>query len=131
VNQMDWNRKEQYSDVFQYFQKLIQLRKNHPAFRIKSAKEIQKYVNFCTQYKSGVVSYCIQGEEVGDPWEKIILIFNAQQNPVAIPLPEGTFQVVAKGNEINEAGIGEIISDEVKVEGISMSILVSSVKTEN
>jgi pullulanase len=128
---MDWNRKEQYSDVFQYFQKLIRLRKNHPAFRLTAAEEIIKHVNFCTQYKSGVVSYCIQGKEVGDPWEKIILIFNAQQNPVAIPLPEGTFQVVAKGNEINEAGIGEIISDEVKVEGISMMILAGSVKTEN
>jgi len=131
VNQMDWNRKEQYSDVFQYFQKLIRLRKNHPAFRLTAAEQIIKHVNFCTQYKSGVVSYCIQGKEVGDPWEKIILIFNAQQNPVSIPLPEGTFRVVAKGNEIDESGIGEILSDEVKVDGISMMILASSVKTEN
>ncbi len=131
VNQMDWNRKEQYSDVFQYFQKLIRLRKNHPAFRIKTADEIRKHVNFCTQYKLGVVSYCIQGKEVGDSWEKIILIFNAQQNPVTIPLPEGNYRFGAKGNEINESGISEIVSDEVKVEGVSMAILINSTKTEN
>jgi pullulanase len=122
---MDWNRKEQYSDVFQYFQKLIRLRKNHPAFRIKTADEIRKHVNFCTQYKLGVVSYCIQGKEVCDSWEKIIMVFNAQQNPVAIPLPKGNYRLVAKGNEINESGIGEIVSDELKAEGISMTILVN------
>jgi len=131
VNQMDWNRKEQYSDVFLYFQKLIQLRKNHPAFRIKTAGEISKHVNFCTQYQLGVVSYCIQGKEVGDSWSKIIMIFNAQNSAVSIPLPEGNYRFIAKGNEINESGIGEIVSDEVKAEGISMTILASSVKTEN
>jgi pullulanase len=125
VNQMDWNRKEQYYDVFQYFKKLIQLRKNHPAFRLSTAEKIIKHVNFCMQYKLGVVSYCIQGKEVGDPWEQIIMIFNAQNNLVEIPLPEGNYQFVAKGNEINELGIGEIVSDNIKVDGISMSILVT------
>ena len=31
VNQIDWDRKEKYADVFTYYQKLIQFRKNHPA----------------------------------------------------------------------------------------------------
>ncbi|HSO88965.1 MAG TPA: type I pullulanase, partial [Draconibacterium sp.] len=129
VNQMDWNRKEQYSDVFQYFQKLIRLRKNHPAFRIITAEQIRKHVNFCTQYKSGIVSYCIHGKEVGDSWEKIIMVFNAQQKPVSIPLPEGNYRLVAKGNEISESGIGESVSDEVKVEGISMAILINFIQS--
>lgn len=131
INKMDWDRKEQYSDVFHYFQKLIQLRKNHPAFRIKTADEIRKHVSFCSQYKLGVVSYCIQGKEVGDPWEKIIMVFNAQQNPVSIPLPEGIFQTVANGNEISEKGFGIFVTNEVIVEGISMMILADSVQTEN
>jgi pullulanase len=129
INLLDWDKKELYSDIFQYYQKLIQLRKNHPAFRIKTADEIRKYVNFCTQYKLGVVSYCIHGKEVGDSWKRIILIFNAQQNPVENTLPEGNYQVVAKGNEINESGIGEIVSNVVIVEGISMTILVSFIQS--
>ena len=131
VNQMDWNRKEQYSDVFQYFQKLIRLRKNHRAFRLTTAEQIIKHVNFCSQYKLGVVSYCIQGKEVGDSWEKIIIVFNAQNSPVSIPLPEGIFQIVANGNEISENGFGVFVTNEVIVDGISMMILASSVKTEN
>ena len=125
VNQIDWDRKEQYSDVFQYFQKLIRLRKKHPLFRINSAEEIRKHVNFCTQYQLGVVSYCIQGKEVGDSWDKIIVVFNAKTETVSIPLPEGKFSVVAKGDDINESGIGENVSDELKVEGISMTIVAA------
>jgi len=131
VNQIAWERKEKYFDVFEYYQKLIRLRKNHPAFRMKTAREISNHVNFCTQYQLGVVSYCIQGKEVGDNWEKIILIFNAKTESISVPLPEGNYTVVVKGNEINESGIGEIVSEEVKVEGISMTILVNSTKTEN
>lgn len=131
INKMDWDRKEQFSDVFQYFRKLIQLRKNHPAFRIQTADEIRKHVNFCTQYKLGVVSYCIHAKEIGDSWEKIIMIFNAQQNPVSIPLPEGIFQIVANENEISENGFGTFVTNEVIVDGISMMILAGSVKTDN
>jgi pullulanase len=125
VNQIDWDKKEQYYDVFQYFKKLIQLRKNHPAFRLTTAEQISKHVNFCTQYKLGVVSYCIHGKEVGDPWEHIILVFNAQQNPVSIPLPEGNFQMVANGNEISENGFGIFVTNEIIVEPVSMMILVN------
>ena len=112
-------------DIIEYYQKLIQLRKNHPAFRMKTTEEIRSHLDFCTQYQLGIVSYCIQGKEVGDRWDKIIMIFNGQNNPASVALPEGNYRQVAKGDEINEMGIGEVISDEVKVEGISMVILVS------
>ena len=125
VNLIHWERKEVYHHVFKYYQKLIQLRKNHPAFRIKTADGIQKHLNFCTQYQLGVVSYCIQAKEVGDSWEKIILIFNGKKDTVSIPLPEGKYIMVANGEEIDETGFGELISDEVKVDGISMVIVAS------
>jgi pullulanase len=128
VNQINWERKVEYIDVFEYYKKLIQLRKNHPAFRMKTAGEIRNHLNFCTQYQLGIVSYCIQGNEVGDSWEKIIMIFNGQNKPAPIALPEGKFKQVALGDEINEDGIGEVISDEVTVEGISMVILVEKVR---
>lgn len=125
VNQIDWNTKEEHLDVFKYYQKLIQLRKNHPAFRITTAEQIRKHLNFCTQYKLGIVSYCIEGEKVGDSWKKIILVFNGNKEEVTIPLPEGNYQVVANANEISESGLGKFVSNEVTVEKISMIILVS------
>jgi len=126
VNQIDWDRKEQYHDVFEYFRKLIQLRKNHPAFRMTSAESIRQNLNFCIPYEMGVISYCLTGAAVGDTFETIILIFNANKNEVSIPIQEGTFKVIAKGDEIDEAGIGEPVSDVVVVESISMVVLANS-----
>jgi pullulanase len=39
INEIDWNRKLQYADVFNYYKSLISLRKNHPAFRLPDAKK--------------------------------------------------------------------------------------------
>lgn len=124
VNQIDWDRKETYFDVFEYYKKLIQLRKNHPAFRMPTADLIRKNLKFCTQYKLGTVSYCIDGANAGDSWKSIVLIFNGNKEVVSIPLPEGNYEFMAEGDEINEEGLGKIVSGEVKAEGISMTILV-------
>ncbi len=50
VNQIDWDRKEKYFDVFEYHKKLIQLRKNHLAFRMTTSEQIRNNLNFCTPY---------------------------------------------------------------------------------
>lgn len=123
VNQIDWQRKEIYFDVFEYFQKLISLRKNHPALRMPDAESIRRNLNFCTQYQLGVVSYCIDARETGDSWNKIIVIFNGRKEVVSIPLPEGSYRILAKGDRIDENGIGETVRDEVHVEPVSMMIL--------
>ncbi|MCE4563853.1 type I pullulanase [Maribellus sp. CM-23] len=123
INQLDWARKNDYFEVFNYFRQLIQLRKNHPGLRIANAEGIRSHLNFCTQYKIGVVAYCIEGQQVGDSWERIMLFFNGNAEPVEMPLPEGNFRMVANDAEINEAGIGELVSDTVTIQPVSMLIL--------
>ncbi|NQU52858.1 MAG: type I pullulanase [Bacteroidetes bacterium] len=125
VNQIDWDKKSEYADVFEYYQKLIQLRKNHPAFRMTKSELIRENLNFCTEYNMGVISYCIDGEKVGDDWKKIIIIFNANVGQDSISIPKGNYQIVANGSKINESGLSENVAGKVDVEGISMTILVS------
>jgi pullulanase len=124
VNRLEWSRKNTYIDVFDYYRKLILLRKNHPAFRMTTAEQIRKHLNFCTKYKIGVVAYCLDGKSLGDKWEKIILIFNGNMEEISISLPEGKYSIVADANDINEDGIGSAVSDELIVSGISMAIAV-------
>ena len=123
VNQIGWERKETYLDVFEYYKNLIQLRKNHPCFRIPNAELIRKHLNFCTQYQLGIVSYCIEAKEVGDTWNRIIVIFNGKREEVSIALPEGKYRMVVKGDQIYDLEAGEIVQDNVQVESISMMIL--------
>jgi pullulanase len=123
VNQLDWSRKALYADVFDYFRKLIHLRKAHPAFRMSASEQIRQNLQFFKEYHTGVVAYSIDGKNTGDSWEKIIVIFNANNTPVEIKLPEGNYQVIAKGLEIEESGLGIFVSGTVAVEPVSMLLL--------
>ena len=123
VNQIDWVRKSVYKDVFEYYKKLISLRKNHPVFRMDTSEKIRTYLNFCIQYRVGVVSYCIKGAESGDSWELVILIFNANRETVSIPIPEGEFRIIARGDEIDENGLGTLSGENTTIEPLSMLVL--------
>lgn len=126
VNQIDWSRKKTYLDVFEYYRKLIQLRKNHPAFRMTDTAQIQKYIHFCTEYKIGTVSYCIEGAAVGDSWKNIVMLFNGGQKEVLHPLPEGTFKVMVRGDDFFEENQAEVVSNEVELGAVSMMALVKT-----
>ena len=105
INQLDWSRKATHFDVFDYVKKLIQLRKNHPAFRIQLSEELRKNIVFCMKYRIGVVSYCIEGINVGDRWKKIFVVFNGNSHSVDISIPENNYLIIARGEVINESGI--------------------------
>jgi pullulanase len=124
INQIDWDRKKQYLDVFEYFKKLIQLRKDHPAFRMTSSKLIKENLNFCTEYQLGVVSYCIEAKNVGDSFEKIVVAFNAKPESVIVPIPKGKYRVLVTGDKFNDQNSDETFENEFRVDPISMMILV-------
>lgn len=126
VNQIDWSRKKEFYDVFEYYKKLIQLRKDHPAFRMTNAGQVQKYIHFCTPYKIGVVGYCIDGAEVGDSWKNITLLFNGSRKENLHPLPEGNYQIRVNGDDFFDENQGEMVSGEVKLQAVSMLILVKT-----
>lgn len=128
INQIDWSRKKTCYDVFEYYKNLIRLRKNHPAFRMTEASQIQKHIHFCTEYKPGLVGYCIDGSAAGDSWGQITLIFNGTKKEITQTLPGGKFRIVVKGDRFSDETSGDIVSGEIKAEPISMMILI---KTED
>ncbi len=117
VNQIDWSRKTQYRDVFNYYKNLIHLRKNHPAFWMPSADMLRKHLKF-KDTKTGLVGYSISDNANGDKWNEIIVYYNANKEPQLIDL-EGEWTVVAFGNDINEKGI-KTVKGKIKIPGIAM-----------
>jgi pullulanase len=49
---------------------LIKMRKEHPAFRMKSAKEIAENIQFIRSGTKGLITYIINGQKVNDSWKK-------------------------------------------------------------
>ena len=104
INKIDWSRKTKYKAVFETYQQLIQLRKNHPAFRMPTTAMIQKHLKFM-DFPEGnlLVGYTISDNANGDAWKEILVLFNGNQVDKPIELPEGSWTMVVRGGEINEA----------------------------
>lgn len=125
INQIDWARKAKYLEVFRYYQQLIRLRKEHPAFRMTNADQIRKHLRFSSDYQTGVVSYMLVDHANGDKWKSILVVFNGNRNPVKLRIPEAAkWRVVAKDAKIDLASKSYLSGKEIEVSATSMMLFV-------
>ena len=125
INQIDWSGKAKYNSVFEYYKALINLRKTHPAFRMKSADQIRQHLIFSDDYQPGVASYVLVNHANQDEWRTILVVFNGNPTPVKFELmPHISWRVVARDTNINPENTEMIEGSEIEVPGISMLILV-------
>lgn len=125
INQIDWNRKSAHLEIFQYYQDLITLRKNHPAFRMRSADQIREHLQFSDNYLPGVASYVLTNHANNDKWKTIQLVFNGNNKSIQFPLPENIkWRTVAHEAIIDEDSQIYPAGNIIEVAGISMLILV-------
>jgi pullulanase len=124
INRFDWDRKTKYAAFNDYIQQLIQLRKNHPAFRMPTADMIRKNIKFLDTKDPNLVAYQIAFNANNDAWTRIIVIFNGNADEKFVAIPKGTFNIVLDETQINEKGIKTLISPKVGVPGMSAMILV-------
>jgi pullulanase len=76
INAIDWSLKSLHQKDFAYVKALIKMRKEHPAFRLKSAKQIAASIKFLDGYSEGIIAYTIDGTSVEDKWKKILVVLN-------------------------------------------------------
>lgn len=76
INAIDWSLKTKNKEVVDYINGLIKMRKEHPAFRMSSAKQIAENIEFFDDMPPGVILYQINGSAVGDKWKKILICLN-------------------------------------------------------
>nr|WP_099771888.1 type I pullulanase [Mesotoga sp. H07.pep.5.3] len=117
LNKMDYSRKAEFIDLFTYYKGLIELRKNHPSFRMSTAEEIRKNLKFLDAPRN-IVAYVIDGKSAGDSWEEILVIFNGNLEPAEITLPDESWNLVVDRDRISEKPL-ERLSGKVKLEPIS------------
>src|SRR6185436_19274185 len=68
-------------EMFEYVKGLIKMRKEHPAFRMTSAKQIASNIEFVDNAPTGTLLYLIDGKAVGDKWKKILVCLNGSGDP--------------------------------------------------
>ncbi len=126
INQIDWSRKTKYKTVFDYYKALIALRRNHPAFRMPSAKMIQANLKFINTADAGLIAYQISNNANGDSWKNILVVLNGNPSDKIIRIPAGKWTLIADENNINEGGIKDITSENINIPATTAYVLYSN-----
>ena len=110
INAIDWNLKSKNIDVFDYVQYLIKMRKDHPAFRMKTAKEIAANILFREKTEPGTIVYEINGSAVGDKWRKVLVCFNGTGKNKPVKTGKNLKSFIINNQTVQqETVMGEII----------------------
>jgi pullulanase len=89
INAINWSEKSKNIEAVEYIQALIELRKNHPAFRMYSATQIQQLITFDNNTEEGTIAYTIDAAQANDSWKKIWIAFNGTREQKSFTLPKG------------------------------------------
>ena len=125
VSQINWNNKSSNMELFQFFQGMISLRKQHAALRIPTQEMIQQYTSFLEPSSPNVFGYLLLDHVNGDQWKDIIVLYNSNLYPVKVVIPAGQWNVVCHDSKINLNGLFQIqLKDTIfSVPGSSTSIM--------
>ena len=134
INHLDWDNLKKYPQVFQYYKNLIQLRKDHPAFRLGSADLVRKHLDFLdvanysspvgeAKERSTLVAFRLKDHAGGDKWKDIYVILNASREQQTVALPMDSYETVCDDGRIIETGIRHFTDDKVTVAPQSALIL--------
>lgn len=114
INRLDWNNLKRYPQVFDYYARLIALRKAHPAFRMGKAEEVRKHLEFVDAPK-GVVAFRLKDNAGGDAWRNIYVVLNSQKTPLNVKVAEGSYTTVVANGKVNADGLGLISGSTLTV----------------
>ena len=123
INRLDWQNKERYPQVFDYYKNLIALRKAHPAFHLGTADLVRQHLEFLSVENDFVVAYRLKDHAGSDEWQDIIVILNAHKSPVTVDIPKGRYSVVCCDGKVDEQGLGEVTGSKVQVSPQSALIM--------
>jgi len=125
INRIDWSLKKENHGVFSYYRDLIALRKAHPAFRMKTAREVRANLKFYEELglpvEAPAIAYVLNAAEAGDSWSRIAVLINPSKTARKFALPPGDYQ-----KAFDEGGLcagGKKYSGHIEVPPISLMVL--------
>jgi pullulanase len=98
INRIDWGLKTANKEVFEYVKALIKLRKEHPAFRMTTAKEIRDNLLFTEGTDKGLISFTLNGKKVKDKWSRIRVYYNGTAVDKEVYLDSKYWQAAVRNN---------------------------------
>ncbi|GAF06879.1 alpha-1,6-glucosidase domain-containing protein [Paenibacillus pini] len=124
INAIRWSNKHKFRPIFDYYQGLISLRRNHPAFRMKTREQVEQHLQFLRCHDNLIV-FILKDHANGDSWKNIIVIYNANRSDAEVDLPQATngWKVAVDYCQAGTKALDLIAEDAVMIPGLSMMVL--------
>ena len=111
INQLDWTRRNEYSDMVQYYSGLIEIRKNFAPFTDPTG-EAARNIRFMDNTAKGVIAYTLKNTITsGTQWNTAAVIFNASGNDETITL---------SGGDLPEEWVTLVNGDSASINGLAV-----------
>ena len=122
INQLNWKNLKRYPQVFEYYKRIIALRKHHPAFRLGHADLVRKHLEFLDTPEQ-MVAFQLKDLQGIDDWQHILVVLNASKEAQSLAIPQGSYTIVCQEGRIDEKGLGTVQGPTVTVQPQSALIL--------
>lgn len=127
INQLDWDRRNDYSDLVQYYAGLIEIRKNFAPFTDPTETSV-KNIKFIENLPKGVIAYTLKNDlKDENQWKQAAVMFNATGENVEVELPEGLandWVVVVNGDSAGLGGLSVVNGNKAVVKSGTALMLV-------
>ena len=127
INQLDWERRNDYSDLVQYYAGLIEIRKNFAPFTDPTETSV-KNIKFIENLPKGVIAYTLKNDlKDKNQWKQVAVMFNATAENVEVELPEGLandWVVVVNGDSAGLGGLSVVNGNKAVVKSGTALMLV-------
>ncbi len=127
INQLDWERRNDYSDLVQYYAGLIEIRKNFAPFTDPTETSV-KNIKFIENLPKGVIAYTLKNDlKDENQWKQAAVMFNATAENVEVELPEGLandWVVVVNGDSAGLGGLSVVNGNKAVVKSGTALMLV-------
>ena len=123
INQIDWNSKSSYKDIFNYYKGLIALRKAHAAFRMPTQEMVQQHLKFIDMHTPNVVAFTLTDHVNDEVWKEILVIYNGNRKAVPLQIPAGEWNLICYDGQINLSGLAVINNPKFVAAASSASIM--------
>lgn len=123
INQIDWNSKSSYKDIFNYYKGLIALRKAHAAFRMPTQEMVQQHLKFVDMHTPNVVAFMLTDHVNDEVWKEILVIYNGNRKAVPLQIPAGEWNLICYDGQINLSGLAVINNPKFVAAASSASIM--------
>ena len=120
VNPIRWSLKTEHIETYRFYEGLISLRRDHPAFRMHSREQVNQHFQVIDGLDKKTIAYKLVNSANGDPWSEILVVLNANRDKLKLKL-EGTWNIVVNDKRAGTEVI-QTCTDMIPIEPISILV---------